>query len=62
MDRQQAEKITETGQMERVTYNGEAVYIQRLDENHDTARVFYLTDPQEEFDVDISDLTSLTEQ
>jgi len=56
LNRQQAEQIAESGQMKRITYNGKAVYIQRVNDQSDTARVFHLEDPQEEFDVELSQL------
>lgn len=56
MNKQQAEQIAESGQMKRVTHNGKAVYIQRINEQNETARVFHLEEPQKEFDVELSEL------
>lgn len=53
---QRAEEISQSGDMKRVTYNGKAVYIQRVDEQNETARVFHLEEPQKEFDVKLSQL------
>lgn len=56
MDSQQAKAISETGHMNRVTYNGKPVFIQRVNDQNETARIFHIEDPQEEFDVELSQL------
>ncbi|MCJ7841029.1 H-type small acid-soluble spore protein [Lederbergia sp. NSJ-179] len=56
MNRQRAEQIVQTGELKHVTYQGERIYIQQIDKNSDTARVYPLDDPQKEFDVPISQL------
>lgn len=56
LNTQRAEEIAQSGNMERVTHNGKAVYIQRVNEEEETARVFHLEEPQEEFDVALNQL------
>lgn len=56
MDIHKAEQIASSGQLDRITYNGKAVYIQRVDKENETARVFHLEEPDEEFDVELSQL------
>lgn len=56
MDKQRADEIAQSPDMKRVTYNGQSVYIQRVNEDNNTARIFPLEDPQNEFDVQLSDL------
>ena len=56
MNIQRAEEISQSPQTERVTYNGKAIYIQRINEQNETARIFHLEEPDEEFDVEISQL------
>lgn len=56
MDKKTAKRISETGHVERVTYNGDAVYIQRVNEEENTARIFRIDDPQDEFDVELANL------
>ncbi|MCR2821750.1 H-type small acid-soluble spore protein [Lederbergia panacisoli] len=56
MNRQRAAEIAESPDMKHVTYNGKPVYIQRVDDQNDTARVFRLDDPGYEFDVQVTNL------
>src|SRR5699024_7160231 len=56
MNSQRAVEISESPDMKYVTYNGEQVYIQNVDEKSNTARIFPLGNPQNEFDVDINSL------
>ncbi|RLL42718.1 H-type small acid-soluble spore protein [Oceanobacillus piezotolerans] len=56
MDKQRALEIVESPELIRVTYNGKQIYIQHVDENTDKARIYPLDDPQEEFDVNLSQL------
>ncbi|RYL94307.1 small acid-soluble spore protein H [Sporolactobacillus sp. THM7-4] len=56
MDKQRAQEITKSPIMINVTYNGEPVYIQHVDENKNTARIYPLNDPQNEQDVPVESL------
>lgn len=56
MDAQRAQEIATSPVMEKVTYNGLQVYIQHVDENNGTARIYALKDPQKEQEVPISSL------
>ncbi|MBO0995013.1 H-type small acid-soluble spore protein [Bacillus sp. SD088] len=56
MNRQRAEEIVQTGDIKHVTYEGERVYIQRVDEHNETARIYPLDDPQKEMDVPLTQL------
>lgn len=53
MNRQHAEEISKSPDMKHVTYEGKRVFIQHVHENEDIARVYYLDDPTEEFDVQL---------
>ncbi|WP_047980312.1 H-type small acid-soluble spore protein [Ornithinibacillus contaminans] len=55
MHRMRAEEIAQSPEMKHVTYNGKAVYIQQVNENN-TARIFPLDDPQQEIDVQLTNL------
>ena len=56
MNAQRAQEIAESPDMEAVTYNGVQVYIQHVDENNGTARVYDLNNPQNEQEVPLSSL------
>ncbi|MBO1005118.1 H-type small acid-soluble spore protein [Pseudogracilibacillus auburnensis] len=56
MNKQRAEEIAQMPEMKRVSYNGQSIYIQRVNEDNETARIFPLEDPLNEFDVQLSDL------
>lgn len=56
MERVRAEEIASSGDMKFVSYNGKKVYIQHVNEDADTARVYYLDEPQNEFDVQLASL------
>ncbi|TGA97773.1 H-type small acid-soluble spore protein [Sporolactobacillus shoreae] len=53
---QRAQEISESPTMVHVTYNGDSVYIQHIDTNKETARIYPLSDPRKEQDVPVSDL------
>ncbi|MCF2943424.1 small acid-soluble spore protein H [Paenibacillus tarimensis] len=59
MDIYRAQEIAASPVMANVTYNGQQVYIQHVDEETETARIFPLDQPQAEQSVP---LRSLTEQ
>ncbi|UCZ53175.1 small acid-soluble spore protein H [Bacillus shivajii] len=56
MNRHRAEEISESPIMANVTYNGTPIYIQHVDDQNETARVFPLDDPQNEFVVQVDNL------
>ncbi|MCR6098703.1 H-type small acid-soluble spore protein [Salipaludibacillus agaradhaerens] len=56
MDKQRAEEIAHSPDMKHVTYNGTPIYIQHVDDVTDTARIFSLTQPENEFDVPVTSL------
>jgi len=56
MNIQRAEEISQSGDMKRVTYNGKSVYIKRINEHNETARIFHLEEPNDEFDIELSQL------
>ncbi|MBB6446686.1 small acid-soluble spore protein H [Bacillus benzoevorans] len=57
MNIQRAKEITASPEMIHVTYNGKPIYIQNVDENNDTARIYPLDDPSREKSVSVSQLT-----
>ncbi|WP_164667290.1 H-type small acid-soluble spore protein [Virgibacillus doumboii] len=56
MNRQRAEEIAQSANMKNVMYNGEQIYIQHVNEGSETARVFALNDPENEFDAQLANL------
>ncbi|MDI7741048.1 small acid-soluble spore protein H [Lysinibacillus fusiformis] len=56
MNAQRAQEISESPVIANVLYNGEKVYIQHVDENKGTARIYPLDDPQKEQEVPLSNL------
>lgn len=50
-----AAEIAQSPDMKCVWYNGKQVYIQQVNENN-TARIFPLDDPQNEMDVQLTNL------
>ncbi|MBC5635401.1 H-type small acid-soluble spore protein [Ornithinibacillus sp. BX22] len=58
MHRMRAADIAQSPDMKRVWYNGQQVYIQQVNENN-TARIFPLDDPQNEMDVQLTNLYEL---
>lgn len=55
MHRMRAEEIAQSPDMKNVIYNGKQVYIQQVNENS-TARIFPLDDPQQEMEVQLTNL------
>ncbi|HLR63481.1 MAG TPA: H-type small acid-soluble spore protein [Lentibacillus sp.] len=55
MNRQRAEEIAQSPDMKHVTYSGNQVYIQHVNDAH-TARVFTLYSPENEFDAQLEKL------
>jgi len=56
MDRLRAQEIADSPDLKNVVYQGKRVYIQHVDNNNDTARIYFLDDPQKEIDVQLTDL------
>jgi len=57
MDKQRAKEIAASPVMANVTYNGDQIYIQNVDEEKETARVYILDRPEDEIDVALKSLT-----
>ncbi|WP_067729490.1 small acid-soluble spore protein H [Oceanobacillus damuensis] len=57
MNIQRAEQIVESPELINVTYNGKKIYIQHVDEQNKLARIYPLDDPQNEFDVQLEQLS-----
>ncbi|MBO1628169.1 H-type small acid-soluble spore protein [Bacillus cereus] len=56
MNKQRAQEIAASPIMANVTYNGVAIYIQNVDENNETARIYPLNEPQNEQEIPLSNL------
>jgi small acid-soluble spore protein H (minor) len=56
MNTQRAQKIAASPVMANVTYNGVPIYIQRVDEKNETARIYPLNEPGNEQEVPVSNL------
>ncbi|QKY70750.1 H-type small acid-soluble spore protein [Lentibacillus sp. CBA3610] len=55
MNKQRAEEIAQSADMKDVTYNGQQIYIQHVNDQN-TARIFPLNDPENEFDAQLAKL------
>ncbi len=56
MNRQRAEEIAASAIMANVSYNGTPVYIQNVDDQANTARIFPLDNPEHEQTVNLDEL------
>lgn len=56
MERKRAEAIAASPIMAHVTYNGKRIYIQKVHEDKDYATIYPLDNPENEFDVPLSQL------
>ncbi|MEY8350545.1 small acid-soluble spore protein H [Bacillus cereus] len=56
MNKQRAQEIAASPVMANVTYNGVPIYIQNVDENNETARIYPLNEPQKEQEIPLSNL------
>ncbi|WP_078547607.1 small acid-soluble spore protein H [Litchfieldia alkalitelluris] len=56
MNIQRAKEIATLPEMVNVTYNGTPIYIQHVDDDAETARIFPLEQPQNEKNVPITQL------
>ncbi|MCP3031888.1 H-type small acid-soluble spore protein [Halobacillus sp. A1] len=59
MNRQRAEEIAASPVMASVTFNNMKVYIQHVNENGETARIYDLSDPKNELDVSLDELNEV---
>lgn len=56
MDKLRAKEIAESPDLKNVQYQGKRVFIQRVNEDSDTAQIYFLDDPHNEIEVQLSDL------
>lgn len=56
MNSQRAMEIAASPVMANVTYNGVPIYIQHVDENNETARIYPLSQPEDEQEVPLNGL------
>ncbi|WP_442956102.1 H-type small acid-soluble spore protein [Paenibacillus sp. MMO-177] len=56
MDINRAKEIAASPVMEDVKYNGKQIYIQHVDDANETARIYPLTDPEQELEVPVRSL------
>ncbi|WP_028612393.1 small acid-soluble spore protein H [Paenibacillus harenae] len=56
MNKQRAMEIAESSVMANVSYEGTPVYIQHVDENNETARIYPLDQPEQEQEVPLNSL------
>lgn len=57
MDAKRAQAITSTPEMVNVTYNGEKVYIEHVDQGAGKATVHPLSDPEKKQSVSVDELS-----
>lgn len=56
MNRQRAQEIAASPVMANVTYDGTPIYIQHVDEDNDTARIYPLDQPENEQQIPLDSL------
>jgi small acid-soluble spore protein H (minor) len=56
MNKQRAIEISQSPVMANVTYNGIPIYIQHVNEQNETARIYPLNEPDREQDVPVTNL------
>lgn len=56
MNTQRAQEIVDSPVMVDVTYNGKAIYIQDVNRDSETARIFPLDEPENEQEVPLTSL------
>ncbi|MEB9686251.1 H-type small acid-soluble spore protein [Bacillus thuringiensis serovar pingluonsis] len=56
MNKQRAKEIAASPVMANVTYNGVPIYIQNVNENNETARIYPLNEPENEQEIALSNL------
>ncbi|MFA9556328.1 small acid-soluble spore protein H [Evansella sp. AB-rgal1] len=59
MNTQRAKEIAQSPDMKNVVCNGERIYIQHVNDQSETARVFPLDQPEKEYEVQVADLTEM---
>lgn len=59
MNSERAKEIAESPVMAHVTYKGSRIYIQNVDEESACARIYALDNPEDEKDVQLSDLKEM---
>ncbi|MDG5790076.1 small acid-soluble spore protein H [Evansella sp. AB-P1] len=57
MNIQRAKEISQSPDMKDVVCNGQRVYIQHVDEQNETARIYPLEQPEQEQEVNVDSLT-----
>ncbi|WP_372632102.1 H-type small acid-soluble spore protein [Cohnella sp.] len=57
MNKQRAQEISESPVMANVTYQGIQVYIQHVDPERETARIYSLLNKEDEMEVSVDALT-----
>lgn len=56
MDKKRAKEISRSPEMMDVTYNGQSIYIESVNEKRGTASVYPLNQPQKKQDVNLTEL------
>ncbi|MGC8227605.1 small acid-soluble spore protein H [Pseudobacillus badius] len=56
MNKQRAKEIADSPIMKHVTYQGMPIYIQHVDEENETARIYRLDEPEHEQTVSLNNL------
>ena len=56
MNKQRAQEIATSPILANVTYNDVPIYIQNVDENNETARIYPLDEPENEQNVPLTNL------
>lgn len=56
MNKQRVNEIVSSKDMINVTYNGSNIYIERVNENNNTASIHYLNQPESKLEVSLSSL------
>lgn len=62
MNKQRAKEIAGSPVMANVSFNGQRIYIQNVDEEKELARIYSLEDPHDEKEVLVTDLIEVTEE
>lgn len=56
MNKQRVKEIVSSPDMVNVTYNGSQVYIERVNENNNTAGIHYINQPENKLEVSLNSL------
>lgn len=56
MDRKRAKEITASPVMANVTYNGTPIYIEKVNNNNETANIYPLNHPKDKQEVSLTSL------